>query len=322
MRYGKFKFSRYVIGGQGIGLRVILPFAAFMGIICSIGLYFVVMLPYLGIVDGLKTLPDFRIAYGKIVEPVQKEQIIKLTDNYNAVLNTAIADVKKEEIPQNAFIYITATKVYLKTGMIVSGIDWLPEKVRTCPKNIFTPIELKNVEQGTYNPNKELTRFISMFKLFCVFVGVQMFFVILITFLILWLIVWFLELLLKHGLTGPQLGRLLTMPYCTLVGATIILGLLLKSWYVPWFLFMPYITLNVKLIALIIPVFGDLINLAYKGFSFPFLMKLGWIAGLPLLLIWYFMWVSSIALTRERQKELVKQMNEKAKPREDEEVSE
>lgn len=317
MRFRKVKFSSYVIGGQGIGLRVILPFAALMSIICGVGLYLLITMPYSGIIDGLKTLPNFRISYGKIVEPVQKEKAIRLTDEYNVVLNTAVANVDKEEIPANAFMYITATKVYLKAGIFISGMDLLPEKARTNPSVDLLPIDISKIKAGEYKSERELTRLLSMFKLFCVFISVQMFFVILITFLIIWLIVCFLELILKHGLTCGQLGRLLTMPYCTLVGAAIVIGLLMKSWYVPWFLFMPYISLNVALIALSLPVIGDLINMAYSSFSFPFLMKLGWIAGLPLLFVWYFVWVGSIRIARERQKEFIDQLNTKAKPKEE-----
>lgn len=318
MGYRKFKFSSYVIAGQGIGLRVILPFAAFMGILCGFGLYIATMMAYGDIIDGLKQLPHFKISHGKIVEPIEKEKLIKLTDQYNLILDTEKFDIKESDVPQNAFMYITASKVYLQVGVFLKDCPLISEKARERFQNAFVPINLSDVKYGTYSVEKELIRVISMYKLFCVFIAAQMVLTILVTFLIIWVFVWFLELFLKHGLTSGQLARLLTMPYCTLVGGVIILGLSLGSWFIPWFLFMPYVTMNINLIAAIMP-FGELISSAYRGYSFPFLMQLGWMAGLPLLLIWYFIWVGSIRISRERQKEFMEQMKPKAEPKEENE---
>jgi len=169
---------------------------------------------------------------------------------------------------------------------------------------------VEKLPNGTIKFEKQFNRFKSIVGLFCVGIGLLMFIAILLTFGFLYVLILGINMLFRHNLTAGQVGRLLVAPYCMLLSAISVFGFLISSAYIPWFMLLPVVYFSIDII---ISIYFPMLN----GFSdlilneIPFLFKLPWIVGIPMVLIWYFIWSGSISIYRDRQKALLDLMKPK-----------
>ncbi|MBE6455745.1 MAG: hypothetical protein E7014_04805 [Alphaproteobacteria bacterium] len=298
----RVKYSSYIIAGSGIGLRVVLVVAAVLALLSGLFLYVRFSMAVSDIPPKLKDLPAITVVDGRIVAPIEVNKTVKLADGGKIIYDTMRTDIAGTEIPEGLDGYITATQIFIP---IKSRCPYQTKKLGN-----YTPISVEKLPNGTIKFEKQFNRFKSIVGLFCVGIGLLMFIAILLTFGFLYVLILGINMLFRHNLTAGQVGRLLVAPYCMLLSAISVFGFLISSAYIPWFMLLPVVYFSIDII---ISIYFPMLN----GFSdlilneIPFLFKLPWIVGIPMVLIWYFIWSGSISIYRDRQKALLDLMKPK-----------